>query len=213
MTGPVSTQARPIYYLPYRLLPSQEDRIEDQVESVKRATKRDDDEWRDVRLAKQRDVTRLRDELNLKVEDLARLEREDRQRKRREAEQRDELLQRDKRRRIDDSPPPPRGGERRAREGRDERAESRRGGQSDAKDPAVPEKAQDVDMAGADNRTDGVDDGRDRSSAAEVREGQAENGRSSETLEPEREDEGARKGDDEDDDKMELVAGEEDLEY
>lgn len=102
LTSPTTSANRPIYYLPYRLLPSQEDRIEDQIDAVKKATKRDQDEWRDVKIGKQKELRALRDELQDKLEDVGRLEREDRQRKRREAEEREEVERqdRDKRRRV-----------------------------------------------------------------------------------------------------------------
>ncbi|GAA6011764.1 hypothetical protein JCM11491_000743 [Sporobolomyces phaffii] len=101
-TPPTSSANRPIYYLPYRLLPSQEDRIEDQIDIVKKATKRDQDEWRDLKAGKQKELRKLRDELEAKVEEVGRLEREDRQRKRRDAEEREEheRRERDKRRRV-----------------------------------------------------------------------------------------------------------------
>ncbi|GAA5961288.1 hypothetical protein JCM3765_002900 [Sporobolomyces pararoseus] len=97
-----SSASRPIYYLPYRLLPSQEDRIEDQIDLVKKATKRDQEEWRDLKLGKQKEIRKLRDELEEKLEQLGRLEREERQRKRREAEEREEgeRREREKRRRT-----------------------------------------------------------------------------------------------------------------
>ncbi|GAA5923579.1 pinin family protein [Sporobolomyces koalae] len=103
LSTPTTSASRPIYYLPYRLLPSQEDRIEDQIDLVKKSTKRDQDEWRDLKLAKQKEVRRMRDELEQKLGEVSRLEREDRQRKRREAEAREETdkRERDKRRRTD----------------------------------------------------------------------------------------------------------------
>ncbi|GAA5857476.1 hypothetical protein JCM5353_002071 [Sporobolomyces roseus] len=102
LTTPTSSSNRPIYYLPYRLLPSQEDRIEDQIDVVKKATRRDQDEWKDLKAGKQKEVRKLREELDDKVQEVGRLEREDRQRKRREAEDREESekKEREKRRKV-----------------------------------------------------------------------------------------------------------------
>jgi hypothetical protein len=88
LTTPSSS--RPIYYLPRRLLPSQEDRIEDQIDAVKQAMRKDRDAWEDVKkekLARLEEVKRKREERQGEVE---RKEREERQRRRREEEDKED---------------------------------------------------------------------------------------------------------------------------
>ncbi|GAA5873075.1 hypothetical protein JCM3774_000330 [Rhodotorula dairenensis] len=78
--------ARPIYYLPYRLLPSQEDRIDDQIDAVKVAIRRDRDEWHEVKDAKLAELDKVKRRRQERTEESERKEREERQRRRRERE-------------------------------------------------------------------------------------------------------------------------------
>ncbi|GAA5878896.1 hypothetical protein JCM1840_000833 [Sporobolomyces johnsonii] len=88
LTNP--SASRPIYYLPYRLLPSQEDRIEDQIAAVKKHVRRDRDEWDDARAAKVDELEQARRRRDARMDEIERAEREERQRRRRELEERDE---------------------------------------------------------------------------------------------------------------------------
>ena len=106
---------RPIYYLPFRLLPSQEDRIDDQIDAVKKAVRRDRDEWEKIKDDKLAEVDKLKRKKQDLVEEIERKEREERQRRRREREEgaaggagRGDSKQDDRA-----SPPPPRSSRRR----------------------------------------------------------------------------------------------------
>lgn len=106
---------RPIYYLPFRLLPSQEDRIDDQIDAVKKAVRRDRDEWEKIKEDKLAEVDKLKRKKQDLVEEMERKEREERQRRRREREEgaaggagRGDSKQDDRA-----SPPPPRSSRRR----------------------------------------------------------------------------------------------------
>ncbi|GAA6047512.1 hypothetical protein JCM3770_005783 [Rhodotorula araucariae] len=81
---------RPIYYLPYRLLPSQEDRLEDQLETVTRARDAERAAWDEQRRAKVRELDELRRRRGEREQEMERRDREERQRRRREAEEREE---------------------------------------------------------------------------------------------------------------------------
>ncbi|KPV77960.1 uncharacterized protein RHOBADRAFT_50483 [Rhodotorula graminis WP1] len=81
---------RPIYYLPYRLLPSQEDRLDDQLDAVRKARDQEQDAYDAARRDKVReldDVRRRRQERDDEIERAARAERE---RRRREVEERED---------------------------------------------------------------------------------------------------------------------------
>ncbi|GAA5939761.1 hypothetical protein JCM1841_003799 [Sporobolomyces salmonicolor] len=102
LTSPAAS--RPIYYLPYRLLPSQEDRIEDQIAAVKKQVRRDRDEWEDVKEGKLDELEKARRKRDERMEEIERAEREERQRRRREQEEKEER-ERDERARRGESPP------------------------------------------------------------------------------------------------------------
>ncbi|GAA5981180.1 hypothetical protein JCM11641_003137 [Rhodosporidiobolus odoratus] len=81
---------RPIYYLPRRLLPSQEDRIEDQIDQVKKEMRFEREGWEKERKGVREEVEELKRKREEVVERVERREREDRQRRRREAEERED---------------------------------------------------------------------------------------------------------------------------
>ncbi|GAA5860233.1 hypothetical protein JCM8547_003438 [Rhodosporidiobolus lusitaniae] len=82
--------SRPIYYLPRRLLPSQEDRIEDQIDAVKKALRKDRDAWDDEKKKKMDKVGEMRRKRDERLEESERREREERQKRRREEEERED---------------------------------------------------------------------------------------------------------------------------
>ncbi|GAA5941243.1 hypothetical protein JCM10213_007462 [Rhodosporidiobolus nylandii] len=81
---------RPIYYLPRRLLPSQEDRIEDQIDAVKKEMRKERDEWEERKKGKLDKLEQARRKRDERFEDIERAEREERQRRRREEEDRED---------------------------------------------------------------------------------------------------------------------------
>ncbi|GAA6041584.1 hypothetical protein JCM8097_004278 [Rhodosporidiobolus ruineniae] len=94
--------SRPIYYLPRRLLPSQEDRIEDQIDAVKSAMRKERDSWEETKRALKDEADQARRKMEGRYEEMEREEREERQRRRREEEDREdrEREERDRRART-----------------------------------------------------------------------------------------------------------------
>ncbi|KAK4705520.1 hypothetical protein P7C70_g687, partial [Phenoliferia sp. Uapishka_3] len=86
------TASRPLYYLPYRLLPFQEDKIEDQVAMVKKNIRIEREKWEDLREDKVSDLTAAKRKRDAGLEEIERAEREDRQKRRREEEEREERV-------------------------------------------------------------------------------------------------------------------------
>lgn len=82
--------ARPIYYKPYRLLASQEDQIEDQVAAVKKAIRKEKEEWDDAKGEKIDGLEQAKRKRDEQLEEVERGEREVRQKRRREAEEKEE---------------------------------------------------------------------------------------------------------------------------
>ena len=78
------TAPKPIYYLPYRLLPFQEDQIEDQVANVKKNIRLERDQWDDLKGIKVSDLTAAKRKRDATLEEVERAEREARQKRRRE---------------------------------------------------------------------------------------------------------------------------------
>ncbi|GAA5909001.1 uncharacterized protein JCM6883_002576 [Sporobolomyces salmoneus] len=199
LTSKDPSSSRPIYYLPYRLLPSQEDRIEDQIAHVKKATLRDRDEWRDVKEGKVKELRKLRGELEDKLEGLSRLEREERQRKRREKEEREETDRRD----------------------RDKRRKTSTGATEEReKEDTKMDEAETTPTTTITTKEDQLENGTSEPPVAATEEQEAtmtmeekENGANEESTEPKEQEQPVQ--DDEAgkvDEKMD-VAGEEDLEY
>ncbi|GAA5845678.1 hypothetical protein JCM11251_003927 [Rhodosporidiobolus azoricus] len=83
-----SSAARPIYYLPRRLLPSQEDRIESQIDAVKSAMRKEREAWEEEKREKREEMGKKRERLEELQGQVERREREERQRRRREQEDR-----------------------------------------------------------------------------------------------------------------------------
>lgn len=81
---------RPIYYLPYRLLPSQEDRLDDQLDAVRRARDAEQDKLDEARRDKVKALEEVRRRRSEREEEIERAERDERQKRRRELEERDE---------------------------------------------------------------------------------------------------------------------------
>ncbi|KAK4055151.1 hypothetical protein OIV83_000431 [Microbotryomycetes sp. JL201] len=79
---------RPIYYLPYKLLRWQEDRIDDQIDDVKKAIRRDKDAWEDSKMDKVEDLQLAKKKRAERLQDIERAEKEERQKLRREREAR-----------------------------------------------------------------------------------------------------------------------------
>ncbi|GAA6007949.1 hypothetical protein JCM10207_006977 [Rhodosporidiobolus poonsookiae] len=88
--GDPTRAPRPIYYLPRRLLPSQEDRIEDQIDAVKAALRRERAEWDEERGRKVDELDKARRRREERHEEIQRAEREERQRRRRAEEERED---------------------------------------------------------------------------------------------------------------------------
>ena len=82
--------SRPIYWLPYRLLPSQEDQIDDQIDAVKKAIRKEKDDWLDVKEEKQDALAAAKRKRDEQLDELDRKDREERQKRRRQDEEREE---------------------------------------------------------------------------------------------------------------------------
>lgn len=89
---PPSITARPIYYLPNKLLPDQEDQLEDQLAAVKKSIRREKEDWDEIKGEKMVEINHLKAKREKLVEDVERGEKELKQRKRREEEDREERL-------------------------------------------------------------------------------------------------------------------------
>ncbi|GAA5857583.1 hypothetical protein JCM9279_005568 [Rhodotorula babjevae] len=81
---------RPIYYLPYRLLPSQEDRLDDQLDAVRKARDAEQEAFDAARRDKVRELDDARRRKAERDDEIERAERDERQKRRREAEEREE---------------------------------------------------------------------------------------------------------------------------
>ncbi|KAI5480816.1 Pinin/SDK/MemA protein domain containing protein [Pseudohyphozyma bogoriensis] len=81
---------KPIYYLPYRLLPSQEDQIEDQIALVKKEIRKEREAWEDAKGEKVDELEQAKRRRDEQMEEVERAEREERQKRRREQEEREE---------------------------------------------------------------------------------------------------------------------------
>ncbi|ORY90152.1 hypothetical protein BCR35DRAFT_299707 [Leucosporidium creatinivorum] len=81
---------KPIYYRPYRLLAAQEDQIEDQIAAVKKAIRKEEEDWKAAKGEKFDELDLAKRKRDEQVEEVERAEREERQKRRREAEEREE---------------------------------------------------------------------------------------------------------------------------
>ena len=86
------TAPKPLYYLPRRLLPFQEDLIEDQIASVKKHIRIERDAWEDRKGDKISDLAAAKRKRDAGLEEIERAEREERQKRRREDEEHEERV-------------------------------------------------------------------------------------------------------------------------
>ncbi|KAM0750393.1 hypothetical protein T439DRAFT_381087 [Meredithblackwellia eburnea MCA 4105] len=166
LTNP--TGLRPLYYLPYRLLPFQRDQIEDQIAAVKKAVKRERDDWEDLKDEKEGDLASAKRKRDDGMEEIVRAEREERQKRRREAEERDERAS-SRRKSMDvdgdwrgdeDRERRGEGGEeeggfgRRTRDHSDDEDDRRRGDSAAARDRSVERNGRSESPAGGEGKMD-----------------------------------------------------------
>lgn len=94
---PTVASSKPLYYLPYKLLPFQEDQIENQIAAVKSAIRKEKDAWEDAKGEKVDELGKAKRRRDEQLEERERGEREQRQKRRREQEDKEEKAREAKR--------------------------------------------------------------------------------------------------------------------